>query len=79
MYMQTMAFNPFATVHQTAQRMQAGIRRKTGELFQGLDRTHLVGYRANPANAGNDIYHFRVMPTLQEFFEQSRWFEYLQF
>jgi hypothetical protein len=56
------------------------LRRKSKSQggFKRMHGAHLIGHRANPANAGCDIRDFLKIATAKEGFEEPRRLEYVQ-
>ncbi len=72
---QHMALDPFATVEQTAQFAQLALDLEAEDLLHRVDRTHLVGDRADAADARGDVRRFAVAAPAQESLEETRRFE----
>ena len=58
MDVQGVAFDPFAAVEQPPQPANLGRRLARPGPLPGVDRAHLIGHRADAADAGRDVGHF---------------------
>ena len=72
--MQHVALDPLAAVQQVAQRADGGVDlvEDAQGLFQGVAGAHLVGDRADAADAGGDVRHFAEVAAAQEGLEEPR-------
>ena len=72
---QRMALDPLAAVQQVAKVADRRVERGAAGRLDRLARAHLVGDRADAADAGRDVGRFGVGAAAQEALEESRWFE----
>ena len=74
-HVQHVAFDPLAAIQQPAQR--ADLRRDgdAERVLHRVHRAHLVGDRADAADAGGDVRHFHAGTAAQEGLEEPRRFE----
>ena len=69
---QSMALNPFAAVEKTAQRADRRIDLNAERVLDRVHAAHLVGDRANPADAGDNVEHLLVPAPAQQCLEEAR-------
>jgi len=69
---QGVAFDPFAAVEQPAQRMDFGSDLDAKRLLERVAGAHLVGDRADAADAGGDVGDFTDLPPAEEAFKEAR-------
>src|SRR5262245_31170868 len=77
--MESMALDPFAAIDQPAQGAEWSFDVNTASVLHRMTRAHLVGDRADTADARGDIWRLRKFSTAQERFEKTRRLENLQF
>src|SRR5262245_24611039 len=77
--MENMALDPFAAIDQPAQGAEWSFDVNTASVLHRMTRAHLVGDRADTADARGDIWRLRKFSTAQERFEKTRRLENLQF
>ena len=75
---QGVALDPLAAVQEPAQRAHRLGHLDAADVLHRRDRAHLVGHRADPADAGGDVGHLRERPAAQERLEEPRRLEDLQ-
>src|SRR4030065_315718 len=63
---------PSASLDTPAHGVRAGIEFDAKPLFQRLCRGHLVGHRADAADARHHVGNFRVMAALQKLLAKTR-------
>src|SRR5208337_173375 len=68
---QGVALNPFATIEQAAQGANLGRRSNSQSRFDGVHRAHLVGHRADAADAGYNVGDFLKVATAKESLEET--------
>ena len=77
--MEDMALDPFAAVDQSAQGADWSFNPNTTSVLHRMTRAHLVGDRADTADARGDIWRLREFSTSQERLEKTGRLEDLQF
>ena len=70
--MQRVAFDPFAAIDQAPQRPELPANLDAEGIFDRMDGAHLIGDRADAADAGHDIRGFEIAPAAQECLEKAR-------
>ncbi len=75
---QRMALDPLAAVHQPPQIGEGPVDGGPASVFDRVACAHLVGDRADPADAGGEIGRLGVRPTTKERLEEARWLVDLQ-
>ena len=68
---QDVALNPFAAVEQAAEQPHCGVNAHPERALDGMHRAHLVGDRADSADARGNIGSFRKMAPAQKGFERT--------
>ena len=71
-HMQRMALDPFAAIDQPPQRSQLPADRDAKGVLDRMDGAHLIGDRADAADAGDDVGSFHVAAAAQERLEEAR-------
>ena len=66
---QRVALDPLAAVEQPAQRPNGRVDLDAQEILERVDRGHLVGDRADPADARDDVQHLVRRPTDDQLLE----------
>ena len=69
------AFDPFATIEKPAQLAQRSVNLDTENLLHRVHRTHLVGHRADTADASRDVGCFHIGTAAQKRFVETRRFK----
>jgi hypothetical protein len=69
---QRVALDPLAAVEEPAQRSQLSVDLDAACLLHRLHRAHLVGDRADPADAGGDVRRLGEGAPAQERLEEAR-------
>ena len=77
--MKGVALDPFAAIEQPAKLAQGACDLNAQGLLHRVNRTHLVGYRADAANPGGDVRRLGEGATAQERFEEPGRLEDAQF
>ena len=72
------ALDPLAAVEQAAERADGGVDLDPETVLEGMDRGHLVGDRADPADAGDDVDDLVRRPPDDEALEVARRLEDLE-
>ena len=72
MDVQGVALDPFTAIQQPPQRADLGRHLKAERLLQRMAGAHLVGDRADAADAGGDVGNFTDLPAAQEALEEPR-------
>ncbi len=75
---QRVALDPLAAVHQPAQRADLRVDFDPQAVLEGMDRGHLVGDRADPADAGDDVDDLVRRPADDQLLEVARRLEDLE-
>ena len=75
---QGVALDPFCAVEQPPQRPDLGRDLDAQDLLHGVGGAHLIGHRADAADARGDVRRFHVEPPLQEGLEKPGRLEDLQ-
>ena len=73
-----MALNPFTAIKKTPQRADRCIDCHAERILNGVHAAHLVGDRADPADAGDNVEHLHVPAPAQQGFEEPRRLENAQ-
>src|SRR6516162_7272730 len=73
-----MTLDPLAAVEQPAQGSQGPVDLRAQGIFHGMDRAHLIGYRADAADASRDIGSLAEVAAAQEGLEEAGRLEDLQ-
>ena len=68
--MERMAFNPLPGVQQAAHGLNPGRHGNAKRLLDCQNTAHLVGYRANAANARHNVRDFFGQAPLEKFLEK---------
>ncbi|HKM61147.1 MAG TPA: hypothetical protein VJY39_01525, partial [Acidisphaera sp.] len=71
-HVQRMALDPFAAVDQPPQRAQLAADGHAERILDRVRGAHLVGDRADAADAGDDVRQLGVGPAAQERLEEAR-------
>ncbi len=66
------ALDPFAAIEQAPQVAQRAVHADAEGVLHGVDRAHLVGDRANAADAGGDVRRLGEGAAAQERLEEAR-------
>jgi hypothetical protein len=74
-----MAFDPFAAIEETAKGPQRCVHRDSEGVLHGVDRTHLVGHRTDPADAGRNVGGLLIAASLEEGLEKAGGLEDFEF
>ena len=69
---QRVALDPLAAVEEPAQRAELAVDLDAADLLHRLHGAHLVGDRADPADAGGDVGRLGEVPAAQERLEEAR-------
>ena len=72
------AFYPFSTIDEASQRPELIADRNVKGILDRMHCAHLIGDRADSANASDDIRHFRVAPPAKQSLKKAGGFEYIQ-
>ena len=70
--MERVALDPLAAVEQPAQRADGRVDRDPGQVLERVDGAHLVGDRADPADAGDDVEDLVRRPADDQLLEVAR-------
>ena len=70
--MQRVGLDPLAAVKQPPQRAQLALHADAAGRLERVDRAHLVGDRADAADARGDVRHLAEVPPAQERLEEAR-------
>ncbi len=73
--MQGVALDPLPAVEQPAKGADGRFDRDPGQVFEGVDGGHLVGHRADPADARDDVEHLVRRPSDDQLLEVARCLE----
>jgi len=76
--MEGMAFDPFTAIEETPEFAQLAIDRNSADTFHCMNGAHLVGNRADAANAGGNIGCLKKLPAAQEALKEAGRFKYFQ-
>jgi iron complex transport system ATP-binding protein len=74
-HVQHVALDPLAAVEEAPQRAQRPIDAHTEGVFDRVAGAHLVGHRADAADAGGEVRGLGAVPPAQHRFEEPRRFE----
>ena len=77
--MQRMALDPFAAVDQAPQGAQRAVDANTASVLHRVTRAHLIGNRADAADARGDVWRLREFSAPQKCLEEARRLENFQF
>jgi hypothetical protein len=77
-HVKAVAFDPFPAINEPAERPKLPFDLGAESVLDRMDGAHLIGDRADAANARDDIGHFVVAAAAQECFEETRRLEDLE-
>ena len=69
---QRMALDPFAAIEQPAQRADRLVDLDAERVLDGVHPAHLIGDRADPADASDDVEHLAEAAPAQQRLEEAR-------
>ncbi len=75
---QRVAFDPFAAIHQAPQRAKLAADGDAEGVLDRVDGAHLIGDRADAADAGGDVGNFVVAAAPQQRLEKPRRLENIE-
>ncbi len=74
-----MTFNPFSAINEASQIAKGAGYLNSKSVFNGVDRTHLIGNRTDPANSCCNVRSVFVGPSSEKSFKKPGRFKDFEF